>query len=364
MYKTFQYRIKDSNNKLRENLLDEGHAVNRIWNNANELQKKALVEESNWPSSFDLDKETSGWCKPLALHSTTVQSVNNEYTTRRKQFKKPCLNWRSNRKSLTWIPFKKSALRFNRESGQVKFNKLEFDLFYSRPLIGEIKSGSITCDSRRRFYLNVVCKIEEGQEVGELELDGSSSIGIDLGLKSLVTTSEEEIVKTPRYFRQQQNRLAKAQRAKKKKQVRNIHAKIKNQRKDFSHKLSTSLVNSYDFIFVGDVSSKDIIKASTQTKGMAKSVNDASWFQLKTFLSYKALAKGKVYQEVSEKYSTQTCSECSTISPASPKGRAGLNIREWVCPICLTRHDRDVNAARNILRSGHRSLLEKPLVTN
>ena len=361
MFKTFKYRIKDSNAKLRETFLEMGFAVNRIWNNANELQKRALGTEEKWPSEFDLNNGTSGWSKPLRLHSTTVQSVNNEYVTRRTQFKKPYLNWRSNKKSLTWVPFKKSALRIDRESGKVKIMKLEFDLFYSRPFEGEIRSGSVTKDSRGRFYLNLQCKLND-PELSELDLD--NSIGIDLGLKSVVTTSDGEIVKAPRYFRQQQNRLAKAQRAKKKKQVRKIHTKIKNQRLDFNHKLSTSLVNAYEFIFVGDVSSKSIIQASAQTKGMAKSVNDVGWFQLKTLLSYKALAKGRVYQEVSEKYSTQTCSECETISTASPRGRAGLNIREWICPNCGSLHDRDINAARNILRSGHRSLLNQSLVTN
>ena len=360
MFKTFKYRIKDSNLKLRESLLDMGFAVNRIWNNANELQKKALVDNTLWPSGFDLNNKTSGWCKPLKLHSIIVQAVNEEYALRRKQFKKPFLNWRSNKKSLTWIPFKKSALKIDRETGRVKFNKLEFGLFYSRLFEGEIKSGSITRDSRGRFYLNVVCKLND--VISELDLN--NSVGIDLGLKSVVSTSDGEIVKAPRYFRQQQNRLSRAQRARKKKQVRNIHAKIKNQRQDFNHKLSTGLVNFYDFIFVGDVSSKEIIKANAEVKGMAKSVNDVSWFQLKSFLSYKALAKGKIYQEVSEKWSTQTCSECETISTASPKGRAGLNVREWICPNCGTSHNRDINAARNILRSGHRSLLNNSLVTN
>lgn len=335
-----------------------GFAVNRIWNNANELQIKAFkTEGEKWPSGFDLDKITAGWCKPLRIPAVTVQSVNQEYTQKRAQFKKPYLNWRSNRKSLTWIPFKASSLKINRETGQTRFNGLELDLWYSRPLEGVIKSGSINSDSRGRLYLNIVCEIPNF--VGPIQ---ENPVGVDLGLKSIATLSDGTSYRAQRYFRKQQRRLACAQRAGKKKQIRNIHAKISNQRKDFNHKVSTEITNKYSHIYVGDVSSTDIIQK--KTLGMAKSVYDASWFQLKTFLSYKALAKGKICQRVSEKWSTQTCSECGSISKASPKGKAGLIIREWICPDCGTSHDRDINAAKNILRSGHRSLQNNTLVAN
>jgi IS605 OrfB family transposase len=356
MYSTFKYRIKDSNSSLRNSLKEMGFAVNRIWNNANETQQLALASGEKWPSAFDLDKDTSGWCKPLGIHSTTVQEVNKQYGKSRTQFKKPYLRWRSNSKSLTWIPFKNSALSINRETGETRVKDVEFDLFYQRPLEGIIKAGSITADSRGRFYLNLVCELPDF--IGPI---GNHEVGIDLGLKSVVSLSDGILVKAPKYFRMMQTKLAKAQRAGKKKQTRNLHAKIKNQRLDFNHKLSNTLVNSYDVLYVGDVKSSDIIK--TKSKGMAKSVNDVGWFQLKSFLLYKALARGKICQEVSEKYSTQTCSECGTISTASPKGVAGLNIREWTCAKCNVTHDRDTNAAKNILRSGHRSLLRNHLDT-
>lgn len=111
------------------------------------------------------------------------------------------------------------------------------------------------------------------------------------------------------------------------------------------------LVNSHASIFAGVVSSKKLVKTK-----MAKSVLDAGWFMFKTLLEYKAIARSVVFEVVNENYSTQACSCCGAISASSPKGRAGLRIREWSCCGCGTTHDRDVNAAKNILAAGLRRL--------
>ena len=144
-----------------------------------------------------------------------------------------------------------------------------------------------------------------------------------------------------------------AQRARKKKRVKAIHAKIKNQRKDALHKFSTALVQKNAAIFVGDVASAKLVKTK-----MAKSTLDAGWSTLKTMLEYKSHQAGIVFDVVNESYTTQTCSCCGVIPVSSPKGRAGLRKREWICSECGTAHDRDVNAAKNILAAGHRRLAE------
>ena len=113
------------------------------------------------------------------------------------------------------------------------------------------------------------------------------------------------------------------------------------------HKFSTALVKDNAAIFVGDVASAKLVKTK-----MAKSTLDASWSSLKTMLEYKSHQAGIVFEEVSEAYTTQTCSCCRTISASSPRGRAGLGIREWTCGTCGSVNDRDVNAARNILALG------------
>lgn len=118
------------------------------------------------------------------------------------------------------------------------------------------------------------------------------------------------------------------------------------------HKESDRLTKECELIVVGDVRSSKL----TKTK-MAKSVNDAGWATFKHLLEYKAMARKVVYREVSERLSTQTGSHCGAVS--GPKGREGLGIREWVCAECAAVHDRDVNAALNILRLGHQSLILK-----
>ena len=142
-----------------------------------------------------------------------------------------------------------------------------------------------------------------------------------------------------------------AQRANNKQRVKAINAKIRNRRKDSLHKYSRKVVNDNAAIFVGNVKSLGLVKTKH-----AKSVLDAGWGSLKTMLEYKCDHANVVYIEINEAYTTQTCSCCGAITANSPKGRAGLRIREWTCVECGSIHVRDVNAARNILALGHERL--------
>ena len=156
-----------------------------------------------------------------------------------------------------------------------------------------------------------------------------------------------------RFYRKLEAQLGIAQRAGKKDRAKAIYAKIAHQRKDMLHKFSTQMVAGHSVIFVGDVSSQKLVKTK-----MAKSTLDAGWSMLKTMLEYKSQQAGVVFEVVGESYSTQTCSCCGAIPASSPKGRAGLRIREWACSDCGAVHNRDTNAARNILAAGHRRLAE------
>ncbi len=180
---------------------------------------------------------------------------------------------------------------------------------------------------------------------------GSKSVGIDLGLKTAATCSDGTVFERRRITDQFAAKLAAAQRANKSELVKSIHARIKHTRQDAIHKFTTGMVENYGAIFVGDVNSRALAKTR-----MAKSVLDTGWGTLKAQLEYKAMARSVVFEEVSEKYTTQTCSCGGEISVNSPKGRAGLRIREWTCARCGALHDRDVNAARNILALGHERL--------
>ncbi|MFM0431840.1 transposase [Paraburkholderia aspalathi] len=129
------------------------------------------------------------------------------------------------------------------------------------------------------------------------------------------------------------------------------NATIKNSWKDPLHKLSTALVKEYGAIFIGNVNASALAKTR-----MAKSVLDAGWSLFRTMLQYKGDRAGVWFDEIDERYSTQTCSCCNRRT--GPKGREGLGIREWACPECGAYHHRDINAALNILAAGRRRLAE------
>ncbi|WP_232458528.1 RNA-guided endonuclease InsQ/TnpB family protein [Burkholderia ubonensis] len=179
-----------------------------------------------------------------------------------------------------------------------------------------------------------------------------SGVGIDLGLKDFATLSTGEKLPNDRFGRRAADKLAKAQRARKhKRHIAKLHAKVANARADFQHKLALDRVRRFDDIAVGNVSAVKLARTR-----MAKSVYDASWSSFRDRLRYKAIAHGATFEEVDESGSTQSCSACgSQDSTTRPKGIAGLRIREWTCSGCGVVHDRDTNAALNILRCGRAS---------
>ena len=342
--KTLRLRIKD---KHRSVLAAMAREVNQVWNFCNETSHRAIRERRQWLSGYDLQKLTNGFskCEGVQIGSPTVQQVCEDYAKARKQFKKAKLRWRvsnpqSSKYSLGWIPFKARALQY--KAGQIQFAGQRFNLWDSYGLADyEMRAGSFSQDSRGRWYLNVVVKVQAKASAG------TASVGIDLGLKEAAVTSAGERIEG-RFYRKLECQLGIAQRAHKKQRVRAIHAKIANQRKDLLHQFSTKLVRENAAIFVGDVASAKLVKTK-----MAKSALDAGWSSLKTMLEYKSHQAGIVFEVVNESYTTQTCSCCGAIPASSPKGRAGLRIREWTCSECGAVHERDVNAARNILAAGH-----------
>ena len=342
MIKTFRYRIKDATDGAKLDKL--ARSVNFVWNFCNETQEHALRWNQRWPTGFDLQKLTAGSGKDLGLHSQTVQAVCEQYADRRKQFKKRKLRWRG-RRSPGWIPFKTVGVRINGDT--VRYSGQEFRFWNSRDLPGPIKSGSFSQDARTRWYVNFAVDCPD-----EPPTAGTQHVGIDLGLKTLATCSDGRKIEAPRGYRNQQRRIAEHQQKKRSRQARNLQAKIANRRKDFLHKESDRLTKECELIVVGQISSSSLTKTN-----LAKSVNDAGWAMFRHFLEYKAVARKVVFREVSERLTTQACSGCGAIS--GPKGRKGLGIREWVCRECHTIHDRDVNAALNILRMGHHTLALK-----
>jgi IS605 OrfB family transposase len=351
--KTLKVRVKDKHAKI---LTQWAFEVNQVWNEANELSATYSwvpipgVGYMNLQTSvYDLQNElkTIRETRKMSIGAATVQAVIAQHGASRSEHKKNKLQWRcsgGSRRALGWIPFKAAGIKY--VNGQIRFCGKLFSLWDSYGLSKyELGAGSFSQDARGRWYFNTTVKCQIAKN------DSKVSVGVDLGLKTVATCSDGFIFERRRLTGEFAAKLAIAQRANKTKQVKSIHAKIKNSRKDAIHKFTTEMTKRYGAIFVGDVSSKQLTKTR-----MAKSVLDSGWGIIKTQLKSKANARSVVCEEVNEKYTTQTCSCCGEISANSPKGRAGLAIREWSCRVCGTLHDRDINAAKNILRLGHQSL--------
>jgi putative transposase len=340
---TFHYRIKNMSGFL------DGAArkVNFVWNYCNDVQRQAVKAHRQWMSGFDISYLTAGSSDTLKLNSQTIKAVGEQYAQSRAQFKKPWLKWRG-RKSLGWVPLKYTCLKYR--PGVFIYMGREFRVWEDRPLPGKICCGSsFNQDSQGRWFINVVTEVDEAPT-----RPGEASVGIDLGLKEFATLSTGDKIVGPKATSKYARKLAIAQRANKAKQVRKVHQKIKDVRRDFHHKESTKLVNQFNNIAVGDVSASKLSRTP-----FAKSVLDAGWSSFRQMLRYKAIRFGATFKEVTEKYSTQTCHICGVIS--GPKGLIGLNKRVWSCNDCGTVHDRDVNAACNILAvSGMTPLQREP----
>ncbi len=249
------------------------------------------------------------------------------------------------------------------DNGHVMLSKIgEVRMFMHRRIIGDIKTLSIKRDKVGDWFMTITVDMQKGYSADvradNIERpcpDFTIPIGIDLGLKALITTSDGVQVDPPKLLRESEKKLKRAQRnlsRKKKgsgkresakKRVAKVHRKIQRQRDDFIHKISSSLVENHDLIVFEDLNIAGMVK----NHHLAKSIMDAAWTELVQFTAYRAESAGKVVVLVNPRGTSKTCSRCDWV-----KENLKLSDRMFRCDRCGLEIDRDLNAAINIRNRG------------
>ena len=357
VHKAFKFRLLPT--KEQEVLLAKHFGCSRfIYNHFLEEKQKHYLENKE-TLKFNVcqnmlikQKKDEGyeWLKEVNSQClvSTLLHVETAYTNFfRKKSKFPRFKSKKNKNSFQ-IP-QHVTLKENNVVQIPKF-KEGIKFIRHRELKGVIKSATISKSTTGKYYISFLCVVEKPTKHKKT----GKSIGIDLGIKDFIITSEGQRYANPKFTKKYEVKLARKQRILSRKQkgskgrdkarlsVAKVHEKITNSRNDMQHKVSSKLVGDYDLIAIEDLN----VKGMVNNHKLAKAISDVAWSSFVTKLKYKAEWNDKEVIVIDRFYpSSKTCSCCNNV-----KESLSLDERTWTCSKCNTIHDRDVNASKNILR--------------
>ena len=359
--RAYRYRFYPSPGQETELLRTFG-CVRKVWNLALDarteawywrrervsyVQSSAMLTE--WKQSDELAYLNEVSSVPLQQDLRHLQGAFASFYDKRAKYPR----FKSRRRSRQSAEYTRSAFRWR--DGRLTLAKMEqpLDIRWSRPLPegAEPSTATVSRDAAGRWHVSLLC------ECPVQPLPAADAVtGIDAGLTSLVALSTGEKIANPRHERKDREKLAKAQRElarktkgsanreKARRKVARIHARITDRRKDFLHKLTTRLVRENQAVVIEDLSVTNMLG----NHSLARAISDAAWSDLRGMLEYKCDWYGRDLIVIDRWYpSSRTCSACGHLAASMP-----LNVREWDCANCGTRHDRDINATANIRAAG------------
>ncbi|MEV6289752.1 RNA-guided endonuclease TnpB family protein [Streptomyces sp. NPDC051896] len=360
--RAFKYRFYPTDAQAAELSRTFG-CVRKVYNMALAARTEAWVLRQERVNYNATSAMLTAWKKTEELaYLNDVSSVPLQQTLRHlqaafthffaKRAKYP--RFKSRKKSRKSAEYTTSAFRFR--DGRLTLAKMAepLGIVWSRALPEDAQPSTVTVsqDAAGRWYVSLLC---EDPGIKPLA-DNGKAVGVDAGLDHLLTLSTGEKVSNPRHERRDRVRLAKAQRelsrkargeganrAKARRKVARIHARIADRRRDHLHKLTTRLVRENQTIVIKDLTVRNLLKNGR----LARAISDAAWREFRSMLEYKAQWYGREVIAVDRWFpSSKLCSNCGTLQDKMP-----LSVRTWTCD-CGVTHDRDVNAARNTLAAG------------
>lgn len=359
MKRAFKYRFYPTVAQAAELSRTFG-CVRLVYNKALDARAAAWAREQRHVTYGDTSAMLTTWKKtddlaflgevssvPLQQTLRHLQNAFSHFFAGRARYPR----FKSRKKSRASAEYTRSAFRWR--DGQLLLAKMPEPLAikWSRPLPEGAEPSTVTVsrDSAGRWFVSILV-----EAIVDHHLPTARAVGVDAGLTALVTLSTGEKIANPRHERRDRHRLARAQRALARKQkgsanrekarrtVARTYARITDRRRDFLHKLSTRLVRENQTIVIEDLNVSGMLRGR-----QARAISDASWSQLRSMLEYKATWYGREVIAIDRWFpSSKTCSACGTLTSSMP-----LSLRTWACR-CGAIHDRDVNAAKNILAAG------------